>query len=175
MVTASSRSRTIRPTTRRHRKQRDVRFRTETRSERAVFTIQAIRTGTLLPSISLHLPLARIVFISPSLRLRSLQLGVLAWCAEFSEMIDAIKQLGVEGNMFVSTRQQALRTCEEILQLPLDVQMQIIVIHLITQVQRLRRFLDVDKVWDDYPTITFPMDYENYDRQQQQQGSPRGR
>lgn len=104
-----------------------------------------------------------------------LQLGVLAWCAEFSEMIDAIKQLGVEGNMFVSTRQQALRTCEEILRLPLDVQMQIIVIHLITQVQRLRRFLDGDKVWNDYPEITFPLDYDTYDRQQQQQGSPKGR
>lgn len=96
-------------------------------------------------------------------------------------MIDAIKQLGVEGNMFVSTRLQALRTCEEILRLDLDVQMQIIVIHLISQVQRLRRFLDGEKQWDDYPEITFPLDYERYDQQQreqqqqQQQQSPRRR
>lgn len=93
-------------------------------------------------------------------------------------MIDAIKQLGVDGNMFVSTRLQALRTCEEILRLDLDVQMQIIVIHLITQVQRLRRFLDGEKQWDDYPDITFPLDPEQYNQQQQQQQhqqSPRRR
>ncbi|KAH9937226.1 uncharacterized protein B0H18DRAFT_1151129, partial [Fomitopsis serialis] len=45
------------------------------------------------------------------------QLGVLAWSSEFSEMIDALKGLGFEGNMFVATRTQALRTCEEIVKL----------------------------------------------------------
>jgi hypothetical protein len=65
---------------------------------------------------------------------------VLAWCAEFSEMIDALKQLGFEGNMFVATRTQALEACSEILQLNLDVNMQIIVMYLSSQVQRLRSF-----------------------------------
>jgi len=85
------------------------------------------------------------------------QLGVLAWCAEFSELIDALKQLGFEGNMFVATRTQALQTCSDVLQLNLDVKMQIIVIYLSSQVQRLRRFLDADRQWEDYPVITFPL------------------
>jgi hypothetical protein len=85
------------------------------------------------------------------------QLGVLAWCSEFSEMIDALKALGFEGNMFVATRTQALKACEEILRLHLDVKMQIIVMYLSSQVARLRRFLDGDRQWDDYPLITFPL------------------
>jgi len=85
------------------------------------------------------------------------QLGVLAWCSEFSEMIDALKALGFEGNMFVATRTQALKTCEEILRLHLDVKMQIIVMYLSSQVARLRRFLDGERQWDDYPLITFPL------------------
>jgi len=72
-------------------------------------------------------------------------------------MIDALKQLGFEGNMFVGTRMQALQTCGEILQLHLDVKMQIIVMYLSSQVQRLRRFLDGEGQWDDYPLITFPL------------------
>ncbi|EED79365.1 predicted protein [Postia placenta Mad-698-R] len=54
------------------------------------------------------------------------QLGALAWCSEFSELIDALKELGFRGNMFVSTRSQALTTCEEILKLKLKIDMQII-------------------------------------------------
>ncbi|TFY72417.1 hypothetical protein EVG20_g593 [Dentipellis fragilis] len=90
------------------------------------------------------------------------QLGVLAWCAEFSEMIDALKTLGFEGNMFVTTRTAALRACEEILKLQLDIKMQIIVLHLSSQVARLRRFLDADRVWDDYPQTNFPTDPRAY-------------
>ncbi|KAI0066463.1 hypothetical protein BV25DRAFT_1796311 [Artomyces pyxidatus] len=90
------------------------------------------------------------------------QLGVLAWCAEFSEMIDSLKTLGFDGNMFVSTRTQALKTCEEILRLKLDIKMQIIVIHLSSQVARLRRFLDADRVWEDYPETAFPLDPRAY-------------
>jgi len=90
------------------------------------------------------------------------QLGVLAWCSEFSEMIDSLKMLGFEGNMFVSTRTQALKTCEEILQLKLEINMQIIVLHLSSQVARLRRFLDADRVWDDYPETAFPLDPRAY-------------
>lgn len=85
---------------------------------------------------------------------------MLAWCAEFSELIDALKQLGFEGNMFVATRGQALKTCSEVLQLQLDVEMQIIVMYLNSQVQRLRRFLDGERQWDDYRIITFPLPQE---------------
>lgn len=84
------------------------------------------------------------------------QLGVLAWCSEFGELIDGLKDLGFHGNMFISTRTQALKTCQEILKLRLDLKMQIIVMYLTSQVQRLRRFLDGDTVWDDYPEPQFP-------------------
>ncbi|KAH9944175.1 uncharacterized protein BXZ73DRAFT_87128 [Epithele typhae] len=93
------------------------------------------------------------------------QLGVLAWCSEFGELIDALKLLGFEGNMFVSTRTQALRTCEEILRLKLDLEMQIIVMYLSSQVARLRRFLDAEQQWDDYPKPAFPLDYTDYQRE----------
>jgi len=86
------------------------------------------------------------------------QLGVLGWCSEFSEMIDALKALGSQGNMFIATRTQALRTCEELLKLPLDVKMQIIMMFLSSQVARLRRFLDGDTTYNDYPTTDFPID-----------------
>ena len=83
---------------------------------------------------------------------------MLAWCAEFSEMIDELKRLGISGDMFVSTREAALKACEEILRLQLDIKMQIIVIHLSSQVARLRRFLDAEHVWEDYPETQFPLD-----------------
>ncbi|KAI0814815.1 hypothetical protein BC629DRAFT_813997 [Irpex lacteus] len=88
------------------------------------------------------------------------QLGVLAWCSEFGEMIDALKTLGLEGNMFVGTRQQALATCEEILGLNLheEIEMQIIVMYLSSQIARLRRFLDSDRQFEDYPQPKFPLD-----------------
>ena len=63
----------------------------------------------------------------------SIKLGVLAWCSEFGEMIDTLKELGFHGNMFVTTRVQALKTCEEILRLKLDIQMQIILMYLSSQ------------------------------------------
>ncbi|KAG9314199.1 hypothetical protein JVU11DRAFT_4985 [Chiua virens] len=91
------------------------------------------------------------------------QLGVLAWCSEFGEMIDSLKELGFSGNMFVATRAQALRTCEEILKLKLDIKMQIILMYLSSQVARLRRFLDGgERQWDDYPVPEFPLDYRAY-------------
>ncbi|KAI0778427.1 hypothetical protein BD413DRAFT_108097 [Trametes elegans] len=93
------------------------------------------------------------------------QLGVLAWCSEFGELIDALKQLGFDGNMFVSTRTQALKTCEDILKLNLDIEMQIIVMYLSSQVARLRRFLDADRVWTDYPKPKFPVDPNEYLKQ----------
>lgn len=80
-------------------------------------------------------------------------------------MIDALKQLGFEGNMFVATRMQALKTCSEILTLNLEVKMQIIVMYLSSQVQRLRRFLDGERQWDDYPIITFPLPPQEGQRQ----------
>ncbi|EGO04820.1 hypothetical protein SERLA73DRAFT_173962 [Serpula lacrymans var. lacrymans S7.3] len=90
------------------------------------------------------------------------QLGVLAWCSEFGEMIDSLKELGFQGNMFITTRTQALRTCEEILRLKLDIKMQIILMYLSSQVARLRRFLDGERMWDDYPAPEFPLDYRTY-------------
>lgn len=77
-------------------------------------------------------------------------------------MIDHLKDLGFQGQMFVSTRTQALRTCEEILALKLPIEMQIVVIYLSSQVSRLRRFLDGDKVFDDYPEPQFPLDPSRY-------------
>jgi len=85
------------------------------------------------------------------------QLGVLGWCSEFSEMIDALRNLGFSGNMFVATRQQALATCADILKLRLDIKMQIIIMYLSSQVARLRRFLDGEAVFEDYPETDFPI------------------
>lgn len=90
------------------------------------------------------------------------QLGVLAWCSEFGELIDGLKELGFQGNMFVSTRTQALKTCEELLKLKLDIKMQIIIMYLSSQVARLRRFLDGDRSWDDYPESQFPLEPRSY-------------
>lgn len=92
------------------------------------------------------------------------QLGVLGWCSEFSEMIDALKQLGLDGNLFVGTRSQALKTCEDLLRLlpKMKVDMQIIIMFLCSQVTRLRRFLDGERQWDDYPQYTFPVDPHAY-------------
>ncbi|KAL5533969.1 hypothetical protein ACEPAG_429 [Sanghuangporus baumii] len=90
------------------------------------------------------------------------QLGVLGWCSEFSELIDNLKQLGFTGNMFVATREQALKTCAEVLRLNLDIKMQIIVMYLSSQVARLRRFLDAEATYDDYPEIDFPVETRQY-------------
>jgi hypothetical protein len=91
------------------------------------------------------------------------QLGVLGWCNEFAEMIDAIKMLGLEGNMLMPTRQQALDTCREILALHLDIPKSSPANrYLSTQVARLRRFLDPNQIWDDYPEPQFPLDYRKY-------------
>lgn len=85
------------------------------------------------------------------------KLGALGWCSEFSELIDHLKDLGTHGNMFVTTRTQALRTCEDVLKLGLDIKMQLIVMYISYQVSRLRRFLDTDRVWNDYPEVQFPV------------------
>jgi len=86
------------------------------------------------------------------------QLGVLGWCSEFSDLIDDLKGLGLHGNMFVNTRAQALQTCQELLRLKLDIGMQIIIIHFSSQIRRLRRFLDGETDYDDYPETQFPID-----------------
>ncbi|KAG6862175.1 hypothetical protein C0995_004257 [Termitomyces sp. Mi166 len=85
------------------------------------------------------------------------QLGVLAWCSEFSELIDGLKELGFQGNMFTTTRAQALETCSQLLKLPMEIDMQLIVMYLSGQVSRLRHFLDSETVWDDYPIPKFPV------------------
>lgn len=83
------------------------------------------------------------------------QLGMLGWSSEFSELIDDLKALGFEGNMFTSTRDVALETCRELLKLELDVKMQLIILYFSTQVARLRRFLDEETEYDDYPEPNF--------------------
>jgi hypothetical protein len=59
------------------------------------------------------------------------QLGVLGWSSEFSELVDEVKNLGFQGNMFTTTREAALEACVEILKLKLDIQMQLIVLFLV--------------------------------------------
>jgi len=86
------------------------------------------------------------------------QLGVLGWCSEFSELIDNLKSLGFNGNMFVATRAQALQTCADILKLRLDIKMQIIIMFLSAQVARLRLFLDGETEFNDYPETDFPLE-----------------
>ncbi|KAL0578510.1 hypothetical protein V5O48_003503 [Marasmius crinis-equi] len=86
------------------------------------------------------------------------QLGVLGWCSEFAELIDNLKDLGIQGNMFLETRKKALEACRDIMKLKMDIRMQIVVMYLSAQVQRLRRFLDPDNVYDDYPEPAFPLD-----------------
>lgn len=87
---------------------------------------------------------------------------MLGWCSEFSELIDNLKELGFAGNMFVATRSQALQTCSEILRLHLDIKMQIIIMYLSSQVARLRRFLDGEAEFDDYPQTDFPLETRQY-------------
>jgi len=90
------------------------------------------------------------------------QMGVFGWTAELSELIDALKTLGFEGNMFVSTREAALTACEKLLSLvqKLEIEMQIIIMYLSSQVARLRRFLDSERQWNDYPKPNFPSSEE---------------
>jgi hypothetical protein len=76
-------------------------------------------------------------------------------------MINSLKELGFKGNMLLTTRTQALRTCEEILKIKLDIETQIILM-LSSQVARLRRFLDGERQWDDYPVPKFPLDYRAF-------------
>lgn len=90
------------------------------------------------------------------------QLGVLGWTHEFSELIDAIKVLAFDGNMFIATREQALITCSEILKLNLNIRIQIITMYLSAQVARLRRFLDGETTFTDYPDADFPLEQRQY-------------
>jgi len=84
------------------------------------------------------------------------QIGVLGWCDEFRELIDAVIETGFAGALFTSTREAALRACKDLLKLNLDVTMQIITIYLASQVARLRRFLDGELQYEDYPDLSFP-------------------
>ncbi|TFK77293.1 hypothetical protein BDN72DRAFT_953748 [Pluteus cervinus] len=93
------------------------------------------------------------------------QLGALSWCAEFGELIDNLRELGMQGNMFITTRKRALECCEEVMKLlssELEIQMQIIVMYVCSQIQRLRRFLDSEGHWEDYPDFNFPIDTKSY-------------
>ena len=87
---------------------------------------------------------------------------MLGFCSEFEELHEAIKRLGIDGNMFVQTRTAALTACSSILELELlqDVKLQIILLLLSGLIQKLRRFLDAEPIKpdDDYPQINFPFD-----------------
>ncbi|QRV97413.1 hypothetical protein RhiJN_25432 [Ceratobasidium sp. AG-Ba] len=85
------------------------------------------------------------------------QLGVLGWSSEFSELVDEIQRCGLERQMFTTTREQALATCRDLLRLRMQVSMQMISMFLCSQIARLRRFLDGETVYTDYPTPDFPL------------------
>jgi hypothetical protein len=95
-------------------------------------------------------------------------------------MIDELKEFGSHGtllfpcyctciyvhlgHMFTDTRDQALETCTYLLDAlvnRMEVRMQIIVMFLSFQVQRLRKFLDANTDFDDYPQPEFPMHFAN--------------
>jgi hypothetical protein len=66
------------------------------------------------------------------------------------------------GHMFTDTRDQALETCTNLLDAlvnHMEVRMQIIVMFLSFQVQRLRKFLDANTEFDDYPQPDFPIHF----------------
>lgn len=85
------------------------------------------------------------------------QLGVLGWSSEFSELVDEIQRCGLERQMFTATRAQALSTCTALLRLRVEVSMQMISMFLCSQIARLRRFLDAETEYTDYPTPDFPL------------------
>jgi len=85
------------------------------------------------------------------------QLGVLGWSSEFSELVDEIQRCGLERQMFTTTREQALTTCRDLLRLHMEVSMQMISMFLCSQIARLRRFLDAETEYTDYPTPNFPL------------------
>lgn len=59
------------------------------------------------------------------------ELGTLGWCSEFSDLVDEIKALGFDGDMFTTTRETALKSCADILALNLDVKMQLVTLFLV--------------------------------------------
>ncbi|CUA67545.1 SH3 domain-containing protein C23A1,17 [Schizosaccharomyces pombe 972h-] [Rhizoctonia solani] len=85
------------------------------------------------------------------------QLGVLGWSSEFSELVDEIQRCGLERQMFTTTRAQALSTCKALLKLHIDIRLQMISMFLCSQIARLRRFLDGETEYTDYPTPDFPL------------------
>jgi len=85
------------------------------------------------------------------------QIGVLAWCSEFSEMIDMFKAFSLDGHLFVPTRRQALLCCSEILALDLDISIKLITMFMAQQIKRIRDFLDPNTVYQDWPSdFPFP-------------------
>jgi len=91
------------------------------------------------------------------LRSRSTKLGVLGWCNDFKELVDAVKDAGVGGTLFVATRDQGLQTCRQVLSMELDIKKGMVLLYLSTQISRLRRFLDgeVDPEQHTDPGVSF--------------------
>lgn len=60
--------------------------------------------------------------------------------------------------MFISTRKRALEACTQMLTIlreSMEIEMQIIVMYLCSQINRLRIYLDSDGHWEDYPASRF--------------------
>lgn len=70
----------------------------------------------------------RIIFLNPTIEL---QIGVLAWCSEFEDLVSEIKSLGFSGEMAAQTRDCALEACQEVLKLELDIRAQLIIMYLV--------------------------------------------
>jgi len=87
------------------------------------------------------------------------QVGVLAWCSEFEEMVSEIKSLGFGGEMAGQTRDCALEACREVLSLDIEIPAQLIIMYLAGQIARLRSFLSVEGDTD-YPQCRFPLPTE---------------
>lgn len=59
-----------------------------------------------------------------------MQLGVLGWCHEFSELVDTVKTAGNAGWLFTSTRDEGLDACEHILSLEIEIKVQVVTLYL---------------------------------------------
>jgi len=88
------------------------------------------------------------------------QIGVLAWCTEFEEMVGEIKSLGFGEEMAGQTRERALEACKEILKLDFNIPAQLINMYLAGQIARLRAFLGAEGDAD-YPQCRFSVPNED--------------
>jgi hypothetical protein len=65
--------------------------------------------------------------------------------------------MGWDRELFVNTCIQALATCQDLLRIKLDIKMQLVIMHLSSQIEQLREFLDREAKYQNYPSHTFPL------------------